>query len=331
MRHGIVLAANLVLGSGLLVWALHGFGGPALALLRTSPSLPLLVAFFGATMAAICSLTWRWRLVLSGSGQNIGFATLLLFRSAAHAVAVAVPSGKVGGDPLRAWLVTRAGVVPGDAIASVAVDRTLEMASTAPFSVLFAALLLQQGIPELERVLFTLTIGAIALGLGIAIAARRLRRGAGIVTALVSTMRLDRLRIVEDQQGLLLASETAAARLVDQSPRMRWAFLVGLATNVLVVLEFAFLFAAFDLPTRPIALVAAIFATGAAHVLPVPAGLGVLEGGQMWLFGMLGYPPHVGLAAAFAVRLRDLLWMLPGLLYLLGRGAGPLLRRLHAA
>lgn len=331
MRNRIVLAINFALGAGLFAWALHGFGGPALALLRTQPSLPFLAGFVAVTAAAIASLVWRWHFVLSGSGRSIGFGALLLTRSASHAVAVLVPSGKLGGDPLRAWLVTRAGVAPAEAIASVAVDRTLEMAATVPFSVLFAALLLLQGIAEVERVLFALTLGGIALGVGIAVAARRLRRGAGVVTALVRAMRLDRLRIVEDRQSLLLASETATARLVDQPARMRWAFLAGLATNALVVLEFALLFAAFDLPTRPIVLVAAIFATGFAHTLPVPAGLGVLEGGQIWLLGMLGYPPPVGLAAAFAVRLRDLLWMLPGLLHQLGRSVGPLRRRLHAA
>lgn len=331
MRNRIALAVNFALGAGLFAWALHGFGGPAVALLRTWPSLPFLTGFFAVTTAAFATLVWRWHFVLSGSGRSIGFATLLLARSAAHAVAVLVPSGKVGGDPLRAWLVARGGVAPALAIASVAIDRTLEMASTVPFSVLFAALLLQQGIAEVERALFALSVGAIALGFGIAIAARRLRRGAGIVTPLVRTMRLDRLRIVEDQRSLLLASETATARLVAESARMRWGFLAGLATNALVILEFGLLFAAFDLPTRPIALVAAIFAAGAAHMLPVPAGLGVLEGGQIWLLGMLGYPPHVGLAAAFAVRFRDLLWMLPGLLYFLGRSAGRLRRGLHAA
>jgi uncharacterized membrane protein YbhN (UPF0104 family) len=205
------------------------------------------------------------------------------------------------------------------------------MASVAPFSLLFAALLLQYGIAEVQRTLVVLGVGAIALGVGIAIAARRLRRGAGIVTALVRATRLDRLRIVEDRRSLLLASEESAARLVNQPARMRRAFVAGLATNALVVLEFALLFAAFGLPTRPIALVAAIFATGAAYTLPVPAGLGVLEGGQIWLLGMLGYPPPVGLAAALAVRFRELLWMLPGLLYLLAASARRLRRPLRPA
>ena len=66
-----------------------------------------------------------------------------------------------------------------------------------------------------------------------------------------------------------------------------------------------------------IAVVAAIFATGASHMFPVPAGVGVLEGAQMWLFELLGHSPEVGLAVGLAVRLRELLWMAPGLIYLL--------------
>jgi uncharacterized membrane protein YbhN (UPF0104 family) len=71
-------------------------------------------------------------------------------------------------------------------------------------------------------------------------------------------------------------------------------------------------------------VVAAIFGTAAAHQLPVPAGIGVLEGGLMWLFGMLGYPAEVGLAVGLAVRLRELVWALPGAVYLAGGLGGEL-------
>jgi uncharacterized membrane protein YbhN (UPF0104 family) len=65
-------------------------------------------------------------------------------------------------------------------------------------------------------------------------------------------------------------------------------------------------------------------------MLPIPAGVGVLEGAQVWLFGMLGYPTDVGLAVGLAVRLRELFWMLPGLIYLMGRSLGSSLARARA-
>src|SRR5262249_6684074 len=67
---------------------------------------------------------------------------------------------------------------------------------------------------------------------------------------------------------------------------------------------------------------AAVFATGAAHSLPVPAAVGALEGAQLELFRMLGHPPAVGLAVGLAVRLREGAWIVPGILYLLLRPPG---------
>ncbi len=331
MRVTVVLGVNLVLGAGLLSWILYRFGVPAVEILGTDPSVALIAAFVAGVAATITALAWRWRFILSGLAPPVALLALAIYRSAGHSVAVLVPSGRVGGDPLRAWLAARARVAPGDAIASVAVDRTLELGAAAPFSVVFATLLFQNGIPELERALVTISIGALGLALGITIAVRRLRRGAGLVTPLARATRLVRLRPVQEQMDVIEAADAAAARLVAQPSRMLWAFVAGLGTNLLVLAEFGLLLAAFGLPSSPLAVVAAIFATGAAHMLPVPAGLGVLEGAQIWLFGMLGYPAEVGLAVGLAVRLRELLWMLPGLLYLLGRSLRSSLARWRAA
>ena len=57
----------------------------------------------------------------------------------------------------------------------------------------------------------------------------------------------------------------------------------------------------------------------------------MLEAAHVWLFGALGHAPEVGLAVGLAMRVRELLWMLPGLAYLLGRGAGASLRLVRGA
>jgi uncharacterized membrane protein YbhN (UPF0104 family) len=211
----------------------------------------------------------------------------------------------------------------------VAVDRVLELASSAPFSVVFAVLLLQHGIPQLERALLVVSTATLALVVGIVIAVRRLRSGTGLVTPLVESMRLDRFRIVGRHMNLLTESEAGAAELIGRPGRMLAAFAAGLLANLLVIGEFALLLSAFGLPTEPIAVVAAIFATGAAHMLPIPAGIGVLEGASLWLFQMLGYPTEVGLAVGLAARLRELIWMLPGVIYLLIRSLGGSLSKLR--
>lgn len=322
MRPAVVFTTNLIVGAAILAFVLNAYGARAFEIVRTSPSAPLLAAFLAVAATNIVCLSWRWRSILVGLCSPPSLATLTLQRSAAHSLAVIVPSGKLGGDPLRAWLAARSGVGAAHSIASVAVDRTLELGSNVPFSLVFVVVLLQQGIPQLERALVTVSIASLGLVLGIVIVVRRLRRGAGLVTALVASTRMDRLQFVGSHMELMQSSEASATRLIDQPPRMLGAFGTGLVANVLVLAEFALLLAAFDLPTTPVAVVAAIFATGAAHMLPIPAGIGVLEGAQMWLFEMLGYPADVGLAVGLACRFRELVWMLPGLLYLFWRWIG---------
>jgi uncharacterized protein (TIRG00374 family) len=301
---------------GVILWS-HGAG--ALAALGAHVSALLLLAFVASLLAVIACLSWRWYGLLDAADGRLPLTKLALYRSAAHTLAVLIPSGKVGGDPLRAWLTVRAGVPPGPAIASVVVDRTQEIGATTPFTVVFATLLLQAGIPQIEQALVTVVIGFLGLALGVVVAVGRLRRGAGLVSALARSTRMDRLSFVRSQLDVIEASEHSILRLSEQIRRMLLAFLVGIVANALVVFEFALLLAAFDLPVTPTAVAAALFATGAAHMLPVPAGVGVLEGAQMWIFGMLGHSADVGLAVGLAVRLRELLWMLPGVVYLISR------------
>jgi hypothetical protein len=46
---------------------------------------------------------------------------------------------------------------------------------------------------------------------------------------------------------------------------------------------------------------------------------------------MLGHSAEVGLAVGLAVRFRELLWMVPGLIYLIARNFAPSLERTRPA
>ena len=320
MRRAVVLGTNLAAGVGALGYALYRFGVPALALLTSRPRGFVLLAFAAAVAGALLGYAFRWRLLLAGLGTPPRLRALAAYRAAGQSLAALVPGGRLGGEPLRALLLVSDGVPGSHAIASVAVDRVLEVGAGIPFACLYAALLLRRGVPELEGALVSVVLGAGGLIFGIAVMVRRLRRGAGLLTALARSTGLDRLRRVHGQMNVLAAAEDATARLVGQPRRLGRAFCAAIGVNLLVVVEYRLLLSAFGLPAGPLAVVAAIFATGASHSLPVPAAVGVLEGSQMWLFGTLGYPPEVGLAVGLAVRLRELVWVLPGLGYLVGRG-----------
>jgi uncharacterized protein (TIRG00374 family) len=328
----IVLGTNLVLASAALGWVLYCFGEPALALLGRAPRLPLLGAFVLVVGAGLVGGARRWQGLLAGLGTAWGLAPLTLYRAAAQSISGLVPSARMGGEPVRAGLLARDGGSGASALASVAVDRTLDMVTGTPFGFAYGILLLRSGVPELQGVVMSAMLAGTAILAGIAIARRRLRRGQGLATALAAQTGLDRFGVVQEQMAFLAEAEVETAALVAQPHRMRRALVESVLLNLLVLLEYHLLLRAFGLPSEPLAVVAAIFATGAAHSMPVPAAVGTLEGSQMWLFTMLGHSPEVGLAVGLAVRLRELVWIVPGLAYLVGRWALRLQRRVpHAA
>ena len=328
-RPGVVLGVNLVVCAAGLAWVLSRFGGDALRLLTTQASVTTLLAFAAVVAAAFVAFARRWQLLLGGLDVRLGLGRLTGFRAAGQSLSSLIPSAKLGGEPLRVWLLTEDGVGAPAAVTSVIIDRTLEIASSTAFGVLFAGLLARRGVPALQGALVTVSLATFGIVVGIVVTVRRLRRGAGLVSAAVRATGLAETRAVAGRMGVIEDAEVLAARLVDERPRMMRALGYGLLANALVLLEYHLLLAAFGLPSSPLAVVAATFATGAAHSFPVPAGVGVLEGAQMWLFQVLGHPPEVGLAVGLAVRMRELVWVLPGLGVLLARFARGDLRAGH--
>jgi len=322
-RSAVVLVVNAALGTAALGWVLARLGRPALAVLAARPSATGLAGFAAALAAGFGVYALRWRILLGGVDARPALGRLAVFRAAGQSVSSLIPSGKLGGEPLRAWLLIADGLAVAPAVASVAVDRVLEVATSTTFACVFAAVLLRAGVPQLGGALVTVGLGAAGLAVGVGLAVYRLRRGRGITTAVVRAAGLDRLRAVRERLPTLAAVDAATGRLLGEPARLAGALSVGAGASLLLLVEYHLLLAALGLPADPVAVVAAVFATGAAHSLPVPAAIGVLEGAELWLFTGLGHPARVGLAVGLAARLRELMLVLPGLVYLLARGILP--------
>jgi uncharacterized protein (TIRG00374 family) len=319
-RTAVVLGTNLVLGGAALAWLLWRYGGPALELLARAPSWGLLVAVVATVATGLAVDALRWRTLLAGVVPPPGLARLTAFRAAGQSVSALVPSARLGGEPLRMYLLARDGVAGPVAIASVVVDRTLEMGASTALGCLFAFVLVRAGVPQLGGALVTMGLVAASLVAGVAVTVRRLRRRAGLVTAMARITGLARVGAVARRLGTVAAAEEVTSRLAEQPRRLGSAFGIGFGASAVVLGEFALLLAAFGLPHGPLAVVGAVFAVGAAHALPVPGAVGTLEGGTMWMFRVLGYPPEVALAAGLAARLRELCWLAPGLVWLAVNG-----------
>lgn len=255
----------------------------------------------------------RWRMLLHSLGASLPLPRLLGIRVAGLAVGTLTPGAKLGGEPLRAYLASRDGVPVGPAVASVAVDRALELLANLVFAVVYCALFALRDRETAGAVFGVVVLGGVVAVLGTTWLVRRLRRGGSIVPSRMKVV-LTRLGASDDAMD---RTDEALRSLLFARPRLLLGALgASLLINLVIFSEYAVLFLAFGIdPTLP-DLAGALLGVGLAHALPIPASIGALEGAQAVVFGLAEDDPRLALVAATAARVRDIGWTVPGVCYL---------------
>lgn len=272
-----------------------------------------LVAWLAVEAVIFVGFALRWRMLLSSLGAKVPLGRLVGVRVAGLAVGTLTPGAKLGGEPLRAYLLARDGVQSGPAIASVAVDRSLELIANLVFAVAYCALFALRDSASASRVFVVVVASGIAFVLAITFFVRRLRRGGSIVPARMKTV-LDRLGASED--AIQRTDDALRELLFARRKMLMGAMAASLVLNAIILAEYGVLFVAFGIwPTLP-DLAGALLGVGLAHALPVPASLGALEGAQAAVFGLAEDDPRLAIVAATAARVRDIGWTIPGVAYL---------------
>lgn len=274
--------------------------GDALALIPGA-DMRYVMAALGVDVVVLLMMGWRWRGLLTTLGVRVDWRSALLINAAGNAVSNLTPARAVGGDAFRVACVRARGASARVATASVIYDRLAELCG---FSVLVLL-----AAPRLSWVTRPVTAGGLAL-IGVTlVAATPLRRS---VTNALSRWH-DRL------VGTPLTGRSASVAVA-------WSSLAWLLDVLRVVLVGA----AFRTPI-PWSLAAALsLARLVSGAVPVPAGIGVVDGALVATLLWGGLPPEVATAVALLERAIVYGWAsLLGLLALGWLGGRRLLARAH--
>jgi len=230
-----------------------------------------------------------------------------------ESVSTLVPSATVGGDIVRARLVAIHGTALATSAGTVIVDLTLGIFVQAGFALVGLALLVQAtGRTEfVVPTLWGLTI-AVAAFIGFFLAQRR--GMFGFITRLMS-----RFVQSEEWQGLVQGGET-----LDRKVRTLYSHrgdLLGCAVATVVSLavvsgEVWIALLAMNLNpsfVHAFILQSLIYAIRSA-AFAVPAGIGVQEGGYIFVGSLLGIPGDAAFALSLIARMRELGIGIPGLI-----------------
>ncbi len=273
-------------------------------------AIAAVVAYHFAVPVFLDSLAW-W--VLFPKSDRLPLRKLLWMRWIGESVSTLVPSAAVGGDIVRARLASINGAPVSVAAGSVLVDVTLGVFTQAGFTVLGLALLVcVTGQKNFVRPTLVGTLIGVLGVLGFYFVQRL-----GMFRFLARV--IARLANSPEWHSLVQSGET-----LDRTVRMLYArrhalvmccvwttiSLVGGSGEIWIALYALDLHATFVnaliLQSMVLTIRSAAFA--------VPGGLGVQEGGYLFVGNLLGIPGDAAFALSLIARVRELALGIPGLI-----------------
>jgi putative membrane protein len=300
------LALGLFLFAAVIAW--QGLNDVTAAL-RTAGWGIVAVALLHLPQVWADAMGWRW---LLPSGQRLPRRTMIWARWIGESINDLLPVLQMGGNVVKAWLLTNRGVPVSPAGASVVVDVTLVVLTQILFTIFGVSLL----IPSLGggRALMVVLVGAgIMTALLAAFFAVQRRGFFGLLVRMArrilggaewasfshgaTTMDAEVLRLYGDRRALLASGYWhLLAWFVGIAEVWYALYLLGHPVDVRTALLFESLGQAIR--------------TGA---FAIPGALGVQEGGYVLVGSALGIEPGVALGLSLVRRVRELLLGLPGL------------------
>jgi len=326
-RGRVVQAALVAAGLIGLVLLVQQLGAPAVIELfrRLPPSLFVAVLVLSAAEVLLAAVAWRFAFV-----RGPGVGTLLIAHLAGEALNGTTPTGRVGGEGVKAWLVSGR-LHMRDTIASLAVVKAADVSAQALFLLTGVALALTVGSVDrrlLDGMLALLAVEVTAAGGfvffqargGLARSGELLRRALPVPkwAARGAVMRLDRTLALYYRRHPRRFAMAVACLLLNWAGSTLETFLIFRALAISAPLTNA--------------LVATAAASGIGFIgFFVPAEIGVREGGYAAACIGIGLNGAVGLTVSLVKRFTELVAWAVGLAALAMARRGARRERVAAA
>ena len=272
--------------------------------------LPLLVVYLLDT--------YGWCLTLGHWVSRIGFLRLFMVRMAGEAINVTTPTAMLGGEPMKAYLLKRDGVPMVEGLASVVAAKTIMVIAQMLFMLLGLGLMVWTvGEGEYDVLGAFVSVGLLGFGVFLLLIVQRYGIGAGLLTV-AETCRIRR-QWVEARRSQFLELDRTLRRFYHQR---RQTFVVALCvffiawlTECLEVYAILYFLGA-EVGWLSSLSIAAIAVLIKGSVSFIPGGMGAQEGGYLFLLMGFGYGEVTGLTFALLRRMREIIWILIGLIFL---------------
>ena len=327
-------AALLLLGAltlSALVWHI-GIGRIYDAVTQLGPAAMVLVLLPSLLMYVLEA--YGWRVTLGAWANGVPFWRILAIRTAGEVVNMTTPTAYVGGEPLKAYLLSRQGVPLVEGLASVVTAKTTMTIAQILFILAGIGLgfwLLGSGGSAGQTIMAGLvSVGLLLFGVGAFVIVQR----QGMFGWILNLLRRIGLRIqfLEAREQQLLELDRTIAGFYSHQ---RHAFLLSTGLFLLGWLAEALEVYVMVLCMGQSINVLPAIAIGALSVFIkggtffIPGSLGAQDAGNLFLLSAFGYGEVTGITFALLRRFREFVWIALGLgcLAIMTKGADPSLSR----
>ncbi len=259
------------------------------------------------------TLALRWYIILRFQGYKLPFFTIMGYRIMGSSVSYITPGARVGGEAVRALMLKRQGIPSAEGFSSVILDKSLELTTYIFFGAIgMLMVLLTFNVPKIT---YGLMLAAFLITVYLVFKFfSKLKYEQKIFRRLAEIFHLSRLRFVKKMFKSFDDIENSMSSFMQHS--MKGFMIAILMSGILWIL----MFGEYWVVLRMLGYNATIVETfligvfiGISFLIPVPAALGVQEGGQVSLFKLLGKSGSAGMVFSLIIRGRDILRTFIGL------------------
>lgn len=300
---------------GALVWHI----GPA-QIIQTTEQLGFVsICIILLPLLAVYLLeAYGWQLTLGSWTKQVSFVRLFAVRMAGEAINATTPTGMVGGEPMKAYLLKQYDVPMIDGLASLVTAKTAMVLAQVIF-MLIGICLMVGILGGSEYNVLAAGVGVVMLAFGVLMLLIIQRHGIGM--GLLTIFRKIRLpiRFLESREAQLIELDnTIRGFYRDRASTFRVAVLIYFVAWALETFEvYAILyFLGMDVTLLSSFSIAAISVLIKGAGFFIPGSLGAQEGGYLFLLMGFGYDEVTGISFALIRRLREIIWIVIGLVIL---------------
>lgn len=278
----------------------------------------IIVWFIVVQIVMFLVLTWRWQLILQSQGhKHVTLWRLLGYKMVGYGVSFLTPSAKVGGEPVRAGLLsTRENMTFHRALSSVVIDKTMELSTNGLFTIIGFIVILMSFVVS-ESVKNSLIVFIIIFLFVIVYFNYRLLRGKKFFQIIFNFFGLYKIKRLKGFIKKAKEFETLVIKFYSKDRKyFYYSLIISIVSWCIMFFEFKFAALMVGQNLTILQLFFIICVVGAAFIVPIPMGLGALEAGQIGIFALLGISKAAAVGLAFVIRLKDIILSAIGIILL---------------